>query len=54
MKEVRAIKKGTLNSRRVKFFEVWKFENDAWYFDGKFAAPVEIANKNLAKYAERN
>ena len=54
MKEARAIRKGTLNGRQVKFYEVWKLENHAWYFDGKFAAPAKVANKNLVKYSEEN
>ena len=54
MKEARAIQKGTLNGRQVKFFEVWRFEDNAWVFDGKFAAPVKIADKNLVAWMEEN
>jgi len=54
MKESRAIRKGTLNGRQVKFFEVWKLEDHTWYFDGKYAAPVKISNKNLIKWLQDN
>ena len=54
MKETRSIKKGSLNNRQVKFFEVWKFKGHAWFFDGKYAAPVKISNKNLIKWVQDN
>ena len=54
MKEVRAITKGTLNGRNVKFFEVWEMVEGAWHFVAKYAAPVRVANKNLVAWAEEN
>ena len=54
MKEVRNIKKATLNGRQVKLFELWKKENRCWYFDGQYSAPVSTPNKNLLSYVEEN
>ena len=50
--EARAITKGTLNGRQVKFFELWRLIGATWYFVKRQAAPVRVADKNLVKWAE--
>jgi hypothetical protein len=43
---------GRYNNQRVKFFKLRKLERDRWIELGGFIAPIGIANKRLAKYAE--
>ena len=54
MKEIRNIRKATVNGINVKLFEVWELVENAWIFAGKFSAPVKIANKNLLAYHEEH
>ena len=54
MKEIRNIRKATVNGINVKLFEVWELVENAWIFSGKFSAPVKIANKNLLAYHEEH
>ena len=54
MKEIRNIRKATVNGINVKLFEVWEMVEGAWHFVAKYAAPVRVANKNLVAWAEEN
>ena len=51
-KEVRNIRRATVNGRQVKLFEVWENKNHANWFCGQYSAPAGTANKNLLKYYE--
>lgn len=46
------IVRGIYNGKPVKFFKLKKLNGDHWVGLGGFVAPINVANKRLAKYAE--
>ena len=51
MDKVKNVKRGYFNKRPVKFFELWEFRNNAWYFVSKHVAPRNVPNKELCQWA---